>query len=320
MGNGTGAAGGALGAGGSTGANGGGSGIGGGGGLGGGGGIGAAGGVAGSDGAGGTGTLGAGGVGGTGGGAAPVIPPVQGTCPNLATGTISVTRGSRTLGGIQVVAGQAPSEPTAPLVFYWHGTGGQSSEFGLHAAAVRDGVVREGGILVSFQGTTGGDLLSGTLIFGAGDFELADQIVACAVQNHKVDPRRIFATGCSAGGLFATAMGVQRSNYMAAVAPNSGGLLGPGPWQNGNTPALMTIHGAPGGDVVIVDFSVTSKTADDAYKGHGGFVINCNHNGRHCGGGGLAPSIWTFFQAHPYGAGKPWSSLPAGFHSSCAIY
>ena len=204
---------------------------------------------------------------------------VQGTCPNLATGTISVTRGSRTLGGIQVVAGPKPSSPTAPLVFYWHGTGGQSSEFGTQARAVRDGVVQEGGILVSFQGTTGGDLLSGTSIFGAGDFELADQIVACAVMDYNVDPRRIFATGCSAGGLFSGAMGVMRSNYMAAIAPNSGGLLAPGTWQNANSPALMTIHGAAGRDVVVVDFSTTSKTADDAYKGHGGFVVNCNHMG-----------------------------------------
>jgi predicted esterase len=254
------------------------------------------------------------------GGGEPVIPAVEGTCPNLTTGTISVTRGGKTLGGIQVVAGTKPSSPTAPLVFYWHGTGGVSSEFGVHASAVREGVVQEGGILVSFQGSTGGDLLSGTLIFGAGDFEIADQIVACAVANYNVDPRRIFATGCSAGGLFSGAMGVLRSSYMAAIAPNSGGLLAPGMWQSGNTPALMTIHGRPGGDVVIVDFSDTSKTADDAYKNHGGFVINCNHGGGHCGGGALAGNIWTFFKAHPYGAGKPWSALPAGFSNTCMVY
>jgi hypothetical protein len=266
-----------------------------------------------------SGTVGTGKAGASGAGG-PVIPAVEGTCPSLTTGTISVTRGGKTLGGIQVVAGTKPSSPTAPLVFYWHGTGGVSSEFGVHASAVREGVVQEGGILVSFQGSTGGDLLSGTLIFGAGDFEIADQIVACAVANYNVDPRRIFATGCSAGGLFSGAMGVLRSNYMAAIAPNSGGLLAPGMWQNGSTPALMTIHGRPGGDVVIVDFSDTSKTADDAYKNHGGFVINCNHGGGHCGGGALAPSIWTFFKAHPYGAGKPWSALPAGFNSACMLY
>ena len=250
----------------------------------------------------------------------PSIPSVEGTCPKLTTGTISVTRGSRTLSGIQVVAGTKPSSPTAPLVFYWHGTGGMSSEFGLHAKAVQDGVVQEGGILVSFQGTTGGDLLSGTLIFGAGDLEIADQIVACAVAEYNIDPRRIFATGCSAGGLFSGAMGVLRSKYMAAIAPNSGGLLAPGTWQNAYAPALMTIHGAPGADVVIVDFSDTSKTADDTYETQGSFVINCNHGGGHCGGGSLAPSIWTFFKAHPYGAGKPWSALPSGFASSCMIY
>jgi predicted esterase len=339
MGSGTGAAGGVVGQGGANGASGangagpggsgglgGGGGIGGGSGMGGGGGIGATGGIAGNGGT--DGNAGSGNVGGTGnvggsaggGGREPVIPPVQGTCPSLATGTISVTRGSRTLGGIRVEAGAKPSGPTAPLVFYWHGTGGQSTEYNTQARAVRDGVIQEGGIIVSFQGTTGGDLLSGTSIFGAGDFELADQIVACAVMNYNIDPRRIFATGCSAGGLFSGAMGVMRSNYMAAIAPNSGGLLAPGMWQNANTPALMTIHGAAGRDVVVVDFSTTSKTADDAYKNHGGFVINCDHGGGHCGGAGQAPSIWTFFKAHPYGAGKPWSALPAGFSSVCKIY
>ena len=244
----------------------------------------------------------------------------MGACPPAFTGTISVTRGSRTLGGIRAESGTKPAGPTAPLVFYWHGTGSTSGEYTGMASAVRAGVIQEGGILVSFQGTTGGDLLSGTNIFGAGDFEIADQIVACAVQNHNVNPRRIFATGCSAGGLFSGAMAARRSNYMAAVAPNSGGWVAPVQWQNDNTPALMTIHGAAGRDVVVVDFSNTSRTADTAFKGRGGFVINCDHGGGHCGGAGLAPSIWEFFKAHPYGAGKPWSSLPAGFHASCKIF
>ena len=284
--------------------------------LGGSGGIGAAGGIAGNasgtGGSSGTGTVGAGGAGAT-GGSAPVIPPVQGTCPNLATGTISVTRGSRTLGGIQVVAGTKPAQPnrTPGLLLARHRRA--SSEFGSHGQRrCAMASFKRAASWCRSRARPAAICCRGTCIFGAGDFELADQIVACAVQNHNIDPRRIFATGCSAGGLFSGAMAVQRSNYIAAIAPNSGGLLAPGPWQNGNTPALMTIHGGPGGDVVIVDFSNTSKTADDAFKGQGGFVINCNHGGGHCGGGGLAPSIWTFFKAHPYGAGKPWSSLARG--------
>ena len=108
------------------------------------------------------------------------------------------------------------------MVFYGHGTGSSSGEFATAATAVRDGVVNAGGVLVSFQNTTGGDVLSGTSIFGASDFELTDQLFACAVRDHNVDPRRVFTTGCSAGGLFATAMAARRSSYIAAAAPNSG--------------------------------------------------------------------------------------------------
>jgi predicted esterase len=239
-------------------------------------------------------------------------------CPEFKNGTISYMG----LSGIAMVAGTKAAGPTAPMVFYWHGTGSSSGEYASMAGAVRQGVVQEGGVLISFQGTTGGDLLSGTSIFGKGDFVLADGLLACAVAKHNIDPRRVFATGCSAGGLFSGAMAAARSNYMAAAAPNSGGWTTPVGWQNMNTPALMTIHGAPGTDVVIIDFSNSSKTADTAFKGRGGFVINCNHGGGHCGGGGLAGDIWKFFKAHPFGTKpSPWASmLPAGFNSKCMIF
>jgi poly(3-hydroxybutyrate) depolymerase len=226
------------------------------------------------------------------------------------------------LSGISVVAGAKASGPTAPMVFYWHGTGSTAGEYASMAAAVSQGVTQEGGVLISFNGTTGGDLLSGTAIFGAGDFKLADGLLACAVKNNNVDPRRIFATGCSAGGLFTGAMLAQRSSYMAAGAPNSGGWTTPLQFQNAHIPAIMTIHGAPGTDVVIIDFSQSSMTADTAFKGKGGMVINCNHGGIHCGGGGLAGDVWKFFKAHPFGVTPlPWKDmLPAGFSPQCKIF
>jgi poly(3-hydroxybutyrate) depolymerase len=241
-------------------------------------------------------------------------------CPAFRTGTISFMG----LGGIQVVAGAKAASATAPMVFYWHGTGSTAGEFGLMAGAVRRGVEAEGGVLISFQGTTGGDALSGTSVFGRSDLELVDQLAACAVRDHNVDPRRIFTTGCSAGGLFATNLAVLRSEYIAAAAPNSGGMTFPQQFQNEYTPALMTVHGAPGRDVVIVDFSNTSATADRTFDARGGFVVNCNHGGGHCGGSGLAGDIWEFFKAHPYGVEpepSPWTSgLPSGFDSACEIF
>jgi poly(3-hydroxybutyrate) depolymerase len=248
----------------------------------------------------------------------PIIPAMPTDCPEFRDSTISY----KGLGGIQIAAGPKPSGASAPMVFYWHGTGSFSGEFATMAGAVSQGVVQEGGVLVSFQDTTGGDLLSGTAIFGMGDFALADGLLACAVNSHGIDPRRVFATGCSAGGLFSGAMAAARSNYMAAAAPNSGGWVLPVAFQNAHTPALMTIHGAPGVDVVVIDFSESSATADMGFKQKGGFVINCNHGGGHCGGGGLAGDIWKFFKAHPFGVSpSPWAmGLPAGFSPVCKIY
>jgi poly(3-hydroxybutyrate) depolymerase len=160
-------------------------------------------------------------------------------------------------------------------------------------------------------------------VWGFGDLPLVDQLVACAVRDHNVDPRRIYTTGCSAGGLFSAALAAERSEYIAATATDSGGWLGPVVFQSEHTPALMTIHGAPGDDVVVVDFSVTSATADKGYTEHGGFAVNCNHGGGHCGAWkvGMDQDMWDFLKAHPYGANpEPWAAgLPSNIHASCEV-
>jgi poly(3-hydroxybutyrate) depolymerase len=252
-----------------------------------------------------------------GGGGEPVIPEIKGECPKLESGSINFMGADG-----QVEAGPKPASATAPMLLYWHGTGSTAGEYALMAGAIATGVTSEGGIIVSFQGTTNkGDCSpSGTFIFCTGDFEVMDQYVACAVKNRNVDPHRIYTAGCSAGGLMATAMAAQRSQYIAAAAPNSGGFTFPQMFSTPHTPALMTIHGAPGQDVVAIDFSQSSATADMAFKARKGFVINCNHGGGHCGGGGLAGDAWKFMKAHPYGVSpEPWTMLPAGFSSKCEI-
>lgn len=247
----------------------------------------------------------------------PQIPADPGDCPTWTNGTITYEG----LGGIQIAAGTKPAGPTAPMLVYWHGTGSTSGEYAFMAAPVANGVTAAGGVIVSFQNTTGGDLYSGTSIFGQGDLKLVDGLVACAVKDHNIDPRKIYAMGCSAGGLFSTAMGALRSAYVAAVSPNSGGVTVAPAFENAHIPALMTVHGAMGSDVVVVDFSQTSATADTLFKGKGGFVIDCNTGGGHCGGAGLAGDAWTFLQAHTFGVSpEPWSGgLPSGFSSQCKI-
>jgi hypothetical protein len=289
------------------------------------GGMGGAGGAGGATSAGMGGATSSGGAVGTGGtkfvgvapeGAAdPIIPQITGDCPAWANGTITFMG----LGGIQIAVGPKPSGPTGSMLVYWHAAGSTSGEYVFMAAAVATGITQAGGVIVSFQGTTGGDLYSGTSIFGVGDLNLVDQLVACAVRDYNVDPRKIFTMGCSAGGLFAAAMAALRSNYVAAVETNSGGWVMPVTFENSYTPPLMTVHGAMGSDVAIVDFSQTSQTADFAFKTRGGFVIDCNTGGGHCSGAVLAGDAWQFFQAHPYAiAPEPWAKgLPAGFSSQC---
>jgi hypothetical protein len=247
----------------------------------------------------------------------PVIPMVTETCPKFQNGTISFMG----LGGIQIAAGAKAAGPTAPMIVYWHGTLSTSGEYAVMAGPAATGVTQQGGVIVSPQDTTGGDLYSGTFIWGQSDLKVIDQLVACAVKDHNVDPRRIYTMGCSAGGLFGTAFAALRSSYVAAAAPNSGGLVATAPFQNAHTPALMTVHGKMGTDVVAVDFATTSATADSAFKAKGGFVIDCDTGGTHCGGGGLAGDAWKFLQAHPFGVDpEPWSAgLPAGFSSQCKI-
>ncbi len=278
------------------------------------------GGFSGGSGTGATGGAGVSGGGGTGATSAdPIIPPVTGDCPVFRDGTISFMG----LGGIELRAGPKAPGPTAPMLLYWHGTGSTAGEFAFMAAPVANGVTSQGGVITSFQGTSGGGgcSCSGTSIFCMSDMDIADQLVACAVRDHNVDPRRIFTMGCSAGGLFATCLAANRSEYIAAAAPNSGGFpIIPQPISSPHVPALMCVHGGAG-DNVGINFGQSSQIAEDAFVAAGGFAIDCDTGNGHCGGSVVADQVWEFFQAHPFGVDPwPWlGGLPPSFPSYCRI-
>jgi hypothetical protein len=253
----------------------------------------------------------------------PKIPAINGDCPAFKEG--SSTSDFQGLKGVMWEIGPKMSG-TGSLIFYWHGTGLPNSEYTfMMPANVVQQLKQKGGILVSPQsGTgTGGDC-SGTATFAIDDFKIADQIAACAVKNWGIDPHRIYSTGCSAGGLQAGCMAKMRSSYLAAAVSNSGGEVFPmQPMDKTHIGAMMTIHGAPGADVVIVDFSDTSKTIDDSIKQLGGFAIDCNHGGGHCGAPADAyTAAWQFMQDHPFGYDKePYGgTLPAIFPKYCKIW
>jgi dienelactone hydrolase len=251
----------------------------------------------------------------------PLLPSITGTCPSFASGTVTVND----VRGISLEVGPKAAESGGALLFYWHGTGSSAGEYKtMIPAAVRAELLGQGGIIVSFQSSsgTGGDC-SGTATFSKDDFKVADLIAACAVRDHGIDPRRIYTTGCSAGGLQAGCMAALRSSYIAAAVPNSGGAVFPQTFQSTkHIPAAMTLHGGPG-DRVVVSFSETSATFDESIKKAGGFVVNCDHGGGHCGAPApLYTAAWQFMKDHPFGVSpEPYSaSLPTTFPDYCKKY
>jgi poly(3-hydroxybutyrate) depolymerase len=246
----------------------------------------------------------------------------MGECPEFRDGNVMVA-GHRQ---IQIVAGAAGK--MGPVLFAWHGTGGSAGQaLRQIPQGVQSEIVEAGGIIASFNGSSSsgaeGDC-SGTGAHNIADFKAADQIAACAVKNHGTDARRFYATGCSAGGLQSGCMAYLRSSYLAASAPNSGGIVGGRQWQDDNSPAIFTMHGGSS-DVVIVTFSQTSATLDMAAKGHGSFVVNCDHGGGHCAASTeLHTAAWEFMKAHPFGTtaeNSPWKGgIPSGIPDYCQIF
>jgi predicted esterase len=252
----------------------------------------------------------------------PVIPAPNGTCPEFRSGTQTIMGLST-----EIVAGD-PVATKGPLLFTWHGTGGSGRQALLQLPqSVQRDIVAKGGIVIA--PSDNGQVRAGvdvTFVLGVwydgADLDFADQIVACAVQNHNVDPRQIYVTGCSAGGLMAGVMSLERSSYVAAAAPNSGGIALPVAVEDRTRiPAVMTMHGGAG-DNVIVNFGDTSRQLISTLSPLGAFMVDCNHNSGHCGApASLHEKAWEFMKAHPFGtAPSPYESgLPGDFPNFCAI-
>lgn len=254
----------------------------------------------------------------------PVIPQVMGTCPQIATGTVTVS-GQQ----VQIWAGTKSSKP-APILFYWHGAGSNSNEAQMLMGPQISEITAEGGVVASFTTSTGMGMNTGDAVWYTGDYAMADQILACAMIQLNIDAWEIYTAGCSAGGLQAATMVFSRSEYLAAAMPNSGGIFGNVfMFQDAHVPSLITTHGNDSGGGIIISFAQASAAADMAVataasgsSPPGGYVVDCNNGGNHCG----APAVdiaaqWQFCKDHPFGvAPDPYAGgLPSSFPSYCSV-
>jgi len=241
----------------------------------------------------------------------------------------AITEGQLTFLGVtvRIWVGSKPATTKGPLVFYWHGTGSSPNEtvFGLGQKNI-DAIKAQGGLVAAPKGPTVlTGVQTGGIVWTAGDFALADDILACAIQQVGIDLRRIHSAGMSAGGLHTAQMSYTRSGYLASVTTYSGGLipiLPPPPSQDpANKLAAMIMHGGDKDQLGTFSFKLSSERYLKDLTSKGQFAFICDHGQGHWLAPGGGAAVWRFFQDHPFGTTpSPYKAgLPAGIPSYCTL-
>lgn len=257
------------------------------------------------------------------------LPKITGECPNMRSGGILPFRakGMNKHRLVQVWADPKAKGKNGPLIFYWHGTGMNPAEAAVGLGPVIEKVTSMGGMVVApFRDIESGVFPWYLVLDLAGkrldDLLLADEVLACAMDQVGIDTSRIHTLGLSAGGLQSTQMSYRRSNYIASSVIYSGGLIiEPPPSRDPrNKFSSMIFHGGPA-DVVILPFALTSERFLKALKDNGQFGFMCSHFTGHIIPPFIHDSIWKFFEDHPFGAKSPYpdSGLPTGFPAYCHL-
>lgn len=254
-------------------------------------------------------------------GPAPTVGKPKEACPQMA----GLDGEDLTFLGGTVTVWSGPAGSVGPMVFYWHATNATSQEAVAGLGPGSAEVVKLGGVIASFKSSNGSGTNTGDRTWYTGDFNTADEILACAVQQQLVDTRRIHSAGYSPGSCQTAAMVYARA-YLASVLCYSGGAmtLGALPDPN-NHPAMIGAHGAIGSDVYGIDIATNTIILENDLKNKGSFVIDCDDGGDHLQSGparmaGVAAPAWQFLKDHPYQVSpEPYKALPGAFPSYCKL-
>ena len=214
-----------------------------------------------------------------------------------------------------------------PLILYWYATGSSTAEVEYSLNTTLATIEATGGIVVAPEADPNAGEFEWYIVNGSSkldDFEVADEIVACAAQTTQVDTTHIHSMGMSAGALQTTAMSFLRSDYLASVATYSGGLppgFSPTNENPSNKFAAFIFDGGSTDDVYGVDFEAASETYFTTLTAAGHFAAICDHGMGHAIPTAAAPSVALFFQANGYGVTpSPYANgLPASFPSYCML-
>jgi poly(3-hydroxybutyrate) depolymerase len=252
---------------------------------------------------------------------------VTGTCPDFsASGRITLQPAGIPERDVMLWISEAAQTLDGPVIFYWHGAGSRPEEatYGLGQDTI-DAVLALGGMVIApyrdpASGTFPWYLTTGTQ---TDDLLVADEALACAIEQVGVDTQRIHAAGMSAGGLHTSQMAIRRASYLASVVVYSGGLIverRPPTDEPNNRLAVLMFHGGPE-DIVAINFKDASERFWRVLTERGYFAAICDHGRGHTIPTDARGSVWRFLQDHPYGAyPSPYvDALPADFYPACAL-
>jgi len=245
----------------------------------------------------------------------PNLPSITGTCPDFfqtldfqLTHDLTFAPDTLTPRVVRLFMDESVVDQDGPIVFYWHGTGGNPNE--AIQGLGQDGIAAiraAGGIVVAPFADEASGMFPWTPVGGNIDHDnlLADEIIACAVDQVGIDPHRIHSVGFSAGGIHTVTMSVRRAAYLASVVSYSGGEFGPTlapDTDPDNLFAAMSVHGGPD-DVYegVVSFQEPSEHYADLLQMSGRFALLCDHGQGHSVPVSIQASVVQFFADHPWG-------------------
>ena len=244
------------------------------------------------------------------------LAPYEGVCPTFTNGAMTFNSAGRS----RSMTVTLPADPTnAPVVFIYHGNGDTSANISsfFRAQTVADQL---GALVIAPQSCCG--MMSWPFLDvdpseypqvpfpieedPAPDLSLFDDVLSCLDEAYGIDRRRVYATGFSAGGLWATYLVLHRAQYRASAAVFSAGVgLAVRPTTPETKVPVLVGHGGPNDSfnlmILQVFFQEHAEAFYDLLTPEGHFAALCNHGTGHDMPFDGPNWLYTFLFAHEFG-------------------